>query len=153
MNSHIGNFIYSLKVVFHRFRRFLVSRKINLTNMRLSFTEKADMYENLVKQKWLFPPPPAHNIRNALVVCVCLVKNEETFLYDLVFRRLKHFFLIKSECIMCCALFFISDQIKFSYKWVWFRDIPLNIKLFMLQTIKLKKLAENTNHIEEKNLN
>ena len=148
MNSHIGNFIYSLKVVFHRFRRFLVSRKINLTNMRLSFTEKADMYENLVKQKWLFPPP--HNVSNALVVCVCLVKNEETFLYDLLFRRLKHFFLIKSECIMCCALFFISDQIKFSYKWVWFRDIPLNIKLFMLQTIKLKKLAENTNHIEGK---
>ena len=69
LNSHIGNFIYSLKVVFHRFRRFLVSRKINLTNMRLSFTEKADMYENLVKQKWLFPPPPpAHNVRNALVV-------------------------------------------------------------------------------------
>ena len=154
MNSHIGNFIYSLKVVFHRFRRFLVSRKINLTNMRLSFTEKADMYENLVKQKWLFPPPPAHNVSNALVVCVSSKKWGDFFIWSvLLFRRLKHFFLIKSACIMCCALFFISDQIKFSYKWVWFRDIPLNIKLFMLQTIKLKKLAENTNHIEEKNLN
>ena len=29
------------------------------------------MYENLVKQKWLFPPPPlAHNVSIALVVCV-----------------------------------------------------------------------------------
>ena len=51
------------------------------------------MYENLVKQKWLFPPPPpAHNVSNALVVCMCLVKKVETFLYDLLFRRLKHFF-------------------------------------------------------------
>ena len=87
-----------------------MSRKINLTNMRLSFTEKADMYENLVKQKWLFPPPPAHNVSNALVVCVCLVKNEETFLYDLLFRRLKHFFLIKVHalCVVHCFLLVIK---------------------------------------------